>query len=64
MVEQAVIESASKCLIEGNEDEAVAIARRFIDGGGDPVELMNLAFIPAINEIGNLFGRGHYFFLN
>jgi len=61
MVEQAVIESASKCLIEGNDDEAVALARRFIDGGGDPVELMNLAFIPAINEIGNLFGRGQLF---
>jgi trimethylamine corrinoid protein len=61
MIEQVVIESASKCLVKGSKDEAVALARQVIDGGGDPVELMNLAFIPAINEVGNLFGRGQLF---
>ncbi len=61
MIEQVVIESASQCLKKGSKTEAVALARQVIDKGGDPVELMNMAFIPAINEVGDLFGRGQLF---
>lgn len=61
MMDQDVVKAASQSLIKGSKAEATALARQFIDGGGDPVELMNLAFIPAINEVGNLFGRGQLF---
>ena len=61
MMDQDVVKAASQSLIKGSKEEATALARQFIDGGGDPVELMNLAFIPAINEVGNLFGRGQLF---
>ncbi|SDO36432.1 cobalamin B12-binding domain-containing protein [Desulforhopalus singaporensis] len=61
MIEQGVVESAGQCLIKGSKEEAVSLARQVIDGGADPVELMNLAFIPAINEVGDRFGRGQLF---
>ncbi len=61
MIEQAVIETASQCLNKGSKEEALALAREVIDGGSDPVELMTEAFIPAINDIGELFARGQIF---
>lgn len=61
MIEKVVISSAQECLVKGSKDEAVSLARQVIDGGGDPVELMNEAFIPAINEVGDRFGRGQLF---
>ena len=61
MIEQVVVTTACECLVKGSKEEAVALAKQVIDGGGDPVELMNLAFIPAINEVGDLFGRGQLF---
>lgn len=56
-----MVTTACECLVKGSKEEAVALAKQVIDGGGDPVELMNLAFIPAINEVGDLFGRGQLF---
>ncbi len=61
MIDQVVIETANQCLVKGSKTEAVALARQVIDGGGDPVELMNQAFIPAVNAVGELFGRGQLF---
>ncbi len=37
------------------------IANRVIADGHDPLELMNEAFIPGINEVGDLFDRGRMF---
>jgi len=61
MIEQAIIESASQCLIKGDKDAALALAREAVDNGSDPVEMMTEAFIPAINDIGELFARGQIF---
>lgn len=61
MIEQVVIETANQCLVKGSKTEAVALTRQVIDDSGDPVELMNQAFIPAINAVGELFGRGQLF---
>ncbi|MFV0436422.1 MAG: B12-binding domain-containing protein [Desulfopila sp.] len=61
MVEQTVVQRAIECLKSGSGEGAVALARQALDTGVDPVELMNQAFIPAINEVGDLFGRGQLF---
>lgn len=61
MVDIAVINAARECLIKGSKVEAVSLARKVLDDGGDPGELMNMAFIPAINEVGDRFGRGQLF---
>ncbi len=61
MIEQAVVDTASQCLVKGSKTEALALAREVIDGGNDPMELMTQAFIPAINNIGDMFARGQIF---
>jgi trimethylamine corrinoid protein len=52
---------AQKRIVEQDAAGAVELTRRIIDQGGDPLELMNQAFIPAINTVGDLFGRGQLF---
>lgn len=61
MIEQAIIETANQCLIKGDKEAALALAKESIDAGNDPVEMMTEAFIPAINNIGDMFARGQVF---
>lgn len=61
MIDQATIEEAKRMLVAQNKERAMEIARKVIADGEDPLELMNLAFIPGINEVGELFGRGQLF---
>jgi len=61
MIGQATIDEAKSMLVAQNRERAVEIARKVIADGEDPLELMNRAFIPGINEVGDLFGRGQLF---
>jgi corrinoid protein of di/trimethylamine methyltransferase len=61
MLNKTVIEEAKRWIVEQNREKAVALARRVIAEGGDPLELMNQGFIPGINAVGDLFGRGQLF---
>jgi corrinoid protein of di/trimethylamine methyltransferase len=48
-------------IVKGDVDQAVEIAKRGLDTGIDPLELMTNGFIPGINEVGDLFGSGKLF---
>jgi trimethylamine corrinoid protein len=61
MIDAQVIAEAKKMLVAQNKDKVIEIANKVIADGHDPLELMNLAFIPGINEVGDLFGRGQLF---
>lgn len=61
MIDPQIIESAMQALVAQKKDEVEAIAKKVIADGGDPLELMNAAFIPGINEVGDQFGRGIMF---
>ena len=61
MIESKIIEEANEAIVKQNKDKAVEIAKQGISGGADPVELMNDAFIPGINYVGDMFGRGQMF---
>ena len=61
MIDAALIEEAKNLLVAQKKDEVEAIAKKIIADGGDPLELMNAAFIPGINTVGDLFGRGQMF---
>ena len=61
MIDSALIEEAKKMLVEQNRDRVEEIAKKVISDGEDPLELMNKAFIPGINQVGDLFGRGQLF---
>lgn len=61
MIDEAIIEEAKKKLIAQDKDGALELANKVIDAGGEPLELMSQGFIPGINEVGDLFGRGQLF---
>ena len=61
MIEAALIEKAKKAIIAHDQATAEEVARQVIDSGTDPMALMNEAFIPAIGEVGDMFGRGQMF---
>ena len=61
MLDRSIIDEAKRLIVEQNRDKAVELARRVIIDGGDLLELMNQGFIPGINTVGDLFGRGQLF---
>ncbi|MFK5951598.1 MAG: corrinoid protein [Desulfobacterium sp.] len=61
MIDNALIEEAKEMLVAQNKDRVEEIAKKVIADGQDPLELMNNAFIPGINKVGDLFGRGQLF---
>lgn len=61
MTEKSVLEAARQAIIGQDREKAVQIAQRAIDEGGDLLDLMNAGFIPGINAVGDLFGRGELF---
>jgi trimethylamine corrinoid protein len=61
MIDPAILDEAKRLIVEQNRDKAVELAHRVIGDGGDALELMNHGFIPGINIVGNLFGRGQLF---
>ena len=61
MIDKETIAQARQLLVDQNKEKVIEIANRVIADGHDPLELMNEAFIPGINEVGDLFGRGRLF---
>ena len=61
MIDSRLIDEAKKMLVQQNKEKVEELAKKIISEGGDPLELMNQAFIPGINEVGDLFGRGQMF---
>lgn len=61
MIDQAIIEAAKEALVKADKEKAGQIVKEVLDAGGDPIELMNQAFIPGIGSVGDLFGRGQLF---
>ena len=61
MIDKDIIAEATKQLVAQNKEKVLEIANKVIADGGDPMELMNMAFIPGINKVGDLFGRGQLF---
>jgi trimethylamine corrinoid protein len=61
MIDKEIIAQAKQLLVGQNKEKVIEIANRVIADGHDPLELMNEAFIPGINEVGDLFGRGRLF---
>jgi trimethylamine corrinoid protein len=58
---QKIFEEAIKAIVEGNPDKAAELAKRGLDEGIAPLDLMSAGFIPGINQVGDLFGSGQLF---
>lgn len=61
MIDTQLIDEAKRMLVEQNKEKVEELTRRAIAGGENPLELMDKAFIPAINDVGDMFGRGLLF---
>jgi trimethylamine corrinoid protein len=56
-----IFEEAIEAILKGDADKATEIAKKGIEEGLDPLELMNNGFIPGINKVGDLFETGRLF---
>lgn len=61
MIDDQILKEAKQTIIEHNKDRAVELTNKIIADGLDAIELMDNAFIPGINTVGDLFGRGELF---
>jgi trimethylamine corrinoid protein len=59
--ENVFFDEAKQSIIEYDATMAKDVAQRALDEGSDPMELLNEGFIPAINKVGDLFGKGKMF---
>ncbi len=53
-------EKLFNAIVEMKEDEALALAREELEGGKDPLELVDL-FRKAVEEVGDRYEKGEYF---
>ena len=56
-----IFEQAIEAILKGDADRATEIAKKGLDEGMDPLELMDKGFIPGINQVGDLFETGRLF---
>jgi len=58
---EARFEEAKKAIVACDPKNASLVATEGLADGIDPVEFLNKGFIPGINEVGELFGKGRLF---
>lgn len=51
-----------EAIITGRPDDAKDLAQKALQGGGEADKILNETLIPAINEVGEKFGRSEIFF--
>jgi trimethylamine corrinoid protein len=56
-----IFEAAIAAILKGDANQATEIAKKGLDDGVDPLELMDKGFIPGINQVGDLFETGRLF---
>ncbi len=58
---EKTFKEAMEAILKGDSDKATDVAKRGLDEGLDPLELMDKGFIPGINQVGDLFETGRLF---
>ena len=56
-----LFEAMAQSIIDGEDADAVILARQAIEQGVDPLEAINQGFIIGLNEVGDQFGCGDMF---
>jgi 5-methyltetrahydrofolate--homocysteine methyltransferase len=56
-----LIEKLSQAVIEGEEEDAVDLAKQALDQGLDPLDCINDGLTKGIQQVGELFGSGEYY---
>ena len=58
---EKTLAEAAKAVINGDAEKAAELAKRGLDEGIDPLNLLDQGFVPGINEVGDLFSKGKLF---
>jgi len=58
---EEIFEQAKEAIINGDAEAAAELARKGLDRGIPGLDLIDKAFIPGINEVGDQFGEGQLF---
>ncbi|GAB4537640.1 MAG: corrinoid protein [Anaerolineae bacterium] len=58
---QEIFDKLSQAVIDGEPEEAEALARQALEQGIDPLACINQGLTPGINRVGELFSSGEYF---
>ncbi len=58
---QELFEAMAQSVINGEDDEAVKLARQAVEQGVDPLEAINHGFVIGLDEVGQQFGCGEMF---
>lgn len=58
---EKIFKEAFDAIVKGDADAATDVAKKGLDKGLDPLELMDKGYIPGINEVGDLFETGRLF---
>jgi trimethylamine corrinoid protein len=56
-----IYEEAKKTIINSNKDKALELAKKHLDSGAPPLDIITKGFIPGITYVGEQFGRGTLF---
>lgn len=58
---EKTFKEAMEAILKGDSEKATDVAKRGLDEGLEPLELMDKGFIPGINQVGDLFETGRLF---
>lgn len=61
MSREEILQEAVDAILKSDRERAVAVARRALSEGLDPVEVLSEGFSVGIRKVGDLFGRGEVF---
>ena len=61
MIKEKTLDEAKQAIFDFDTEKAVNIVREVVSSQENPLELMDNAFIPALNEIGEMFSSGRMF---
>jgi trimethylamine corrinoid protein len=61
VIEEKTFAEAKQAIFDFDTEKAVNIVREVVSSQENPLELMDNAFIPALNEIGEMFSTGRMF---
>ena len=58
---QELFDQMRQCIIDGEPELAAELAQKALDQGIDPLDAINLGFVPGVNFVGEQFAEGEMF---
>jgi corrinoid protein of di/trimethylamine methyltransferase len=58
---EELFKQMAQAVIDGDDDEAAALAQQALDEGISPLEAINQGFTPGMDTVGELYSTGEYF---